>query len=68
MSQGLRISALVQPCCTSQLLWRCGRVSDFHSGDPGSIPGWVRSEDIFASPVTIGQFSLAFTNPYIGIG
>ena len=47
MSQGLDISALVEPCCTSRLLWRRGRVSDFPPGDPGSIPGRVWSEDIF---------------------
>ena len=41
------IYTLVQPCCISRLLWRCGRVSDCHPVDPGSIPIWVRSEDIF---------------------
>ena len=38
---------LVWPCCTSRLLWRRGRVSDCHPGDPGSILVQVRSEDIF---------------------
>ena len=47
MSQGIGIYTLVQPCCTSRLLWRRGRVSDCHPGDPGSIPVRVRSEDIF---------------------
>ena len=41
------INTLVQPCCTSRLLWRRGRVSDCHPGDPGSITVQVRSEDIF---------------------
>ena len=47
VSQGIDIYTLVQPCCTSRLLWRRGRVSDCHPGDPGSIPVRVRSEDIF---------------------
>ena len=54
LSQGIGIYTLVQPCCTSRLLWRRGRVSDCHPGDPGSIPVRVRSEDIFSSPVTFG--------------
>ena len=41
------IYTLEQPCCTSQLLWRCSRVSDCHQGDPDLIPVRVRSEDIF---------------------
>ena len=41
------IYKLVQPCCTRRLLWRRGRESDCHPGDPGSIPVRVRSEDIF---------------------
>ena len=47
LSQGLDISALVQPCCTNRFLWRRGRVSDFDPGDPGSIPGRVRYEEFF---------------------
>ena len=47
VSQGIGIYILVQPSCTSRLLWRCGRVSDCHPGDPGSIPVRVRSEDTF---------------------
>ena len=41
------IHTFIQPCCTSRLLWRRGRVSDCHPGDPGSIPVRVRSEYIF---------------------
>ena len=41
------IYTLIKPCCTSRLLWRHGRVFDYHPGDPGSIPVRVGSEDIF---------------------
>ena len=47
VSQGIGIYTLVQPCCTSRLLWRRGRVSDCHPGDLDSIPIRVRYEDIF---------------------
>ena len=43
------ITTLVQQGCMSRLLWRRSRVSDFHLGDPGSIPGPKNF-----SPVTFG--------------
>ena len=62
---------LVQPCCTSRLLWGRGRVSDCHPGDPGSIPVRVRSEDIFLHlshlAPNVGRF-LAFINGLICVG
>ena len=60
------IYTLAQPCCTSRLLWRCGRVSDCHPGDPGSIPVRVRSEDIFLHlshlVPNVGNISLYVSN------
>ena len=49
----LSLSTLVWPCCTSRLLWRCGRVSGF-SIPAARVPSQAGAKGIsIFSPVTL---------------